>query len=69
MPILDGIKLTEKIRMAGFTLPIVMCTSIDDPVVHKHARLAGCNGVVTKDSVVAELVNQVRQLSDEASAK
>ena len=61
MPDVNGIDTTKKIRSNGFKGPIIAFTALDDLDVHKEAKQAGCNEVVTKPyqgKKLLELINQ-----------
>jgi CheY-like chemotaxis protein len=54
------------IRSKGIQVPIVAFTALDDPSVHKDAREAGCDIVVTKPCKSKDLVRGIQELLTKA---
>jgi CheY-like chemotaxis protein len=48
MPIMDGRTATQKIREAGFTMPVLALTASNDETIISGMRKAGCNGEIEK---------------------
>ena len=56
MPELDGLEVTEAIRKAGFSIPIIGITAHHQPELEKKWRAAGCNCYLKKPLAKNELV-------------
>lgn len=57
MPMVDGIELTRRLRAAGQSTPVVMCTSSYTADAIAAALEAGCNAIVDKGrGDVAEII-------------
>ncbi len=62
MPRMNGQETVRHIRGKGIKVPIVAFTALDDPEVHKEAREAGCDLVLTKPCKPAVLVKHIEEL-------
>jgi DNA-binding response OmpR family regulator/HPt (histidine-containing phosphotransfer) domain-containing protein len=62
LPKLDGISLCKKLRGAGFTTPILLLTSQDNPTAKVQGLEAGADDYVVKPCDIAELTARVRAL-------
>jgi CheY-like chemotaxis protein len=62
MPRMNGQECIRQIRHRGINVPIVAFTALHDPEVHKEARDAGCNAVVTKPCKSKDLVKEITGL-------
>jgi DNA-binding response OmpR family regulator/HPt (histidine-containing phosphotransfer) domain-containing protein len=62
MPRLDGITLCQKLRQAGYTLPILMLTAQDTSNAKTMGFEAGADDYVVKPFDEAELIARVRAL-------
>ena len=62
MPKMDGIELTQQLREAGYTLPILMLTAKQLQEDKRIGFLAGTDDYVTKPADMQELVLRVRAL-------
>jgi CheY-like chemotaxis protein len=62
MPRMNGQECIRQIRHRGINVPIVAFTALHDPAVHKEARDAGCNVVVTKPCKSKDLVKEITGL-------
>jgi len=62
MPHMSGQEAVRQIRSKGIQVPIVAFTALDDPGVHREAREAGCDLVVTKPCKTKDLVRGVQEL-------
>jgi CheY-like chemotaxis protein len=66
MPHMSGQEAIRQIRSKGIQVPIVAFTALDDPSVHKDAREAGCDIVVTKPCKSKDLVRGIQELLTKA---
>jgi len=64
MPGRDGIKATQKIRENGNTVPIIMCTSVDQKEKMKRAIVAGADEYITKPYRSEELQSTLLTVTD-----
>lgn len=67
MPRMNGQECVRHIRAKGIEVPIVAFTALDDPEIHKEARDAGCNLVLTKPCKPKVLVAHIEQLLPEVN--
>jgi two-component system response regulator MtrA len=62
MPRMNGQECIRHIRHKGIEVPIVAFTALHDPQIHKEAKEAGCNAVVTKPCKSKDLVREINDL-------
>lgn len=56
MPDLDGFEVTQRLRAGKWSqIPIIMCSSKDDPDYHQEALAIGANGTVAKPAKHEEI--------------
>ncbi len=60
MPVLDGVKATERIHAAGSRTAVLVLTTFDDDESILAALQAGASGYLTKDAGRATILNAVR---------
>jgi len=48
MPGISGLELLERLRAAGSTLPVIVVTSFDDPLIRSRAFESGAHAYLTK---------------------
>ena len=60
----EGTQLIEELRQRG-TPALLAFTVSFDPEVHRRARQAGADEVLTKDARLEELVSKIRSLAGE----
>jgi DNA-binding NarL/FixJ family response regulator len=63
MPNVDGFEATARILEASPGTAVVVLTGSDDPVDRERARRAGAVGYVTKDRILAELIETIRSVA------
>jgi DNA-binding NarL/FixJ family response regulator len=63
MPNVDGFEATARILEASPGTAVVVLTGSDDPVDRERARRAGAVGYVTKDRILAELIDTIRSVA------
>lgn len=63
MPIMDGIELTQAVRKAGITIPILMLTTFDDSELFIRSLKAGANGFLLKDVSLEKLINSLETIT------
>jgi two-component system, NarL family, response regulator DesR len=63
MPNVDGFEATARILEASPGTAVVVLTGSDDPVDRERARHAGAVGYVTKDRILAELIETIRSVA------
>lgn len=63
MPGINGAETVRQIRELGVAnnVPIIAFTAVDEPELHKEARSAGCNEVLTKPCRPDKLLKHIRQ--------
>ena len=65
MPQIDGTETVGIIRSLGcYEVPIIAFTAVEEPEVHKKARAAGCNEVLTKPCRPDKLVKSIKRYLD-----
>ena len=69
LPIIDGIALCKKLRLAGRTMPIIMLTAKDTVEDRVKGLDAGADDYLTKPFSFAELLARVKALSRRHSGK
>jgi DNA-binding NarL/FixJ family response regulator len=65
MPNIDGFEATARILERSPGTAVVVLTGSDDPDDQERARSAGAVGYVTKDRILAELVETIRSVASE----
>jgi two-component system, NarL family, response regulator DesR len=63
MPNVDGFEATARILEASPGTAVVVLTGSDDPVDRERAHRAGAVGYVTKDRILAELIETIRSVA------
>lgn len=63
MPIMDGIELTQAVRKAGITTPILMLTTFDDSELFIQSLKAGANGFLLKDVSLEKLLSSLETIT------
>ena len=48
MPGMSGLELLERLRAAGSTMPVIVVTSFDDPLIRSRAIESGAHAYLTK---------------------
>ena len=48
MPGISGLELLEHLRAAGSTMPVIIVTSFDDPLIRSRALESGAHAYLTK---------------------
>lgn len=66
---MTGLKLVEILRQRGVRAPIVLVTAYDSAEVRKEARALGIDAYMTKPFFMDELVDTVRRLLPQSSAR
>ncbi len=61
MPRLDGLDLVKRVRSNGFVRPVVMVTSVHDPLKAMEAARAGVSDYVTKPFQMLELWQRIEK--------
>ncbi len=62
MPIMNGIELTQAVRKAGITTPILMLTTFDDSELFIQSLKAGANGFLLKDVSLEKLLSSLETI-------
>ncbi len=62
MPILNGVEATREIKRLLPTTPVVMFTTLADPLLQNEALGAGVHAVVSKSEGAMTLVYRIKQL-------
>ena len=60
---LAGIRLIQRLRAAGATLPVLVFTMHRSPIIARRALQAGCNGIIMKDSPSDEICEALRAVT------
>ena len=60
---LAGIRLIQRLRAAGATLPVLVFTMHRSPIIARRALQAGCNGIIMKDSPSDEICEALREVA------
>jgi two-component system uhpT operon response regulator UhpA len=60
---LAGIRLIQRLRAAGATLPVLVFTMHRSPIIARRALQAGCNGIIMKDSPSDEICDALRDVA------
>lgn len=68
MPILDGIRATERLRTLGYTRPIVTASARDTQADHAISRAAGACAHLTKPFAIDLLFRTVREQAAKVAA-
>lgn len=63
MPIMNGIELTQAVRKAGITTPILMLTTFDDSELFIQSLKAGANGFLLKDVSLEKLLSSLETVT------
>ncbi len=63
MPHMTGIQLTEQILQIRNTIPVIMCSGIDDSANQLKAKEAGVRFFLSKPSSYSELASVVREVT------
>ena len=61
MPVMNGIKATEKIRAVSADIPIIAVTANAFYIEQKQALAAGCNEVVSKPFSIEQLKSTIEK--------
>ena len=61
MPVMNGIKATEKIRAVSADIPIIAVTANAFYIEQKQALAAGCNEVVSKPYSIEQLKSTIEK--------
>ncbi len=62
MPQINGTETVRSIRALGLTsIPIIAFTAVDEPELHRDAKAAGCNEVLTKPCRPEKLMKHIKQ--------
>jgi FixJ family two-component response regulator len=59
----SGIELTQGLKAAGNSVPVIYITGNDSPAVHKAALDSGCIAFLTKPFSVHELIEPLKRVS------
>lgn len=62
MPDCDGIECLRDLRAHGFTVPVVIFTSLNDPERRRQAQEAGADDYVLKHELLAKLPDLLERL-------
>ncbi len=62
MPDCDGIECLRDLRAHGFTVPVVIFTSLNDPERRRQAQEAGADDYVLKHDLLAKLPDLLERL-------
>lgn len=62
LPHVDGLGLVERLRAAGFTMPVLVLTAYELPHLHATVRAVGANDLVRKPYDQEELIDRMRSL-------
>lgn len=60
---LAGIRLIQRLRAAGATLPVLVFTMHRSPIIARRALQSGCNGIIMKDSPLDEICEALREVA------
>lgn len=60
---LAGIRLIQRLRAAGATLPVLVFTMHRSPIIARRALQAGCNGIIMKNSPSDEICEALRAVT------
>lgn len=60
---LAGIRLIQRLRAAGATLPVLVFTMHRSPIIARRALQAGCNGIIMKDLPSDEICEALRAVT------
>jgi two-component system OmpR family response regulator len=62
LPHMDGLELVERVRSAGFTMPVLVLTAFELPHLHAIVRGMGGDDLVRKPYDQEELIDRMRRL-------
>jgi DNA-binding response OmpR family regulator len=62
MPDCDGIAFLRKLRSRGYTLPVIIFTSLNEPQKRREAQVAGANHYVLKHELLDRLPDLLQHL-------
>jgi len=62
MPQINGTETVRSIRSLGLLdVPIIAFTAVDEPELHREAKLAGCNTILTKPCRPDKLLKHIKE--------
>jgi DNA-binding NarL/FixJ family response regulator len=67
MPVMNGLEAAKILNHSMPSVPLIMFTSFQTPVLQEQAIAAGISKVVVKSGPLAELINSVRVLGKDAA--
>lgn len=66
---MTGLQLIETLKQRGVSAPMVLVTAYDSPALRRDARNLNVNSYLTKPFFMDELVDTVRRLLPQSSAR
>lgn len=68
MPKMTGVQLTKKIRAAGVTFPVLLCTGYGEVISEKEAKELGIGDIIKKPIELDKIAKAIRRLIDNNSS-
>jgi two-component system cell cycle sensor histidine kinase/response regulator CckA len=64
MPKMTGAQLTKKIRTAGMTFPVILCTGYGEVISEQEAKELGIGDIIKKPIELDKIARSIRRLID-----